>query len=318
MCNFTQAQYTDVINSNRPGASQSAFSVGTKVLQFEVGPYFIKEKRTVFPSYEVSGFGIDFAAHYGFWKEALEFNIQGTYQNDTQTFSSLTAIENKRSNFKNLNVGAKYLVYDPYKNKDDKPNLYSYHANMGFKWSSLIPAVSVAAGVNYDTPDNPYTAATVEGLSYRGVVITQNNFNGGWVFITNFMLDRIGSDQTDFQYILTLTHSFNPKWVVFGEAHGIKSDFYADNLIRFGGAYLWSQNFQLDTALTLNTKDTPSVFGLTFGASYRLDFHEDKEPDNGTELGNGKKKKKDKKEKKDRKSRKAQDNREKQEQNFDD
>jgi hypothetical protein len=277
LCNFVQAQYTDVINSNRPGASQSAFSVGTNVLQLEVGPYFIKEKRPVFPSYEVSGLGIDFAAHYGFWKEALELNIQGTFQNDTQTFSSLTNVENKRSNFKSLNFGAKYLVYDPHKNKDDQPNVYSYHANRGFKWSSLIPAVSVAAGVNYDTPDNPYTAAAVEGLSYRGVLITQNNFSGGWVFITNFMLDRIGSDQTDFQYILTLTHSFDPKWVVFGETQGISSDFYADNLFRIGGGYLLSKDLQLDTALTLNTKDTPSVMRISFGASYRFDRHKDKE-----------------------------------------
>jgi hypothetical protein len=276
ICNTAKAQYTDVINSNRPGASQSAFSVGTKVFQFEVGPYIIKEKRELYPKYKVSGYGVDFAAHYGFWKEALEFNIQGTFRKDTQTYSSVVDVENDRANFKNLNIGAKYLVYDPNKNKEDKPNLYSYHANRGFKWSSLIPAVSVAAGVNYDTKDNPYTAATVEGLSYRGVVITQNNFYGGWVFITNFMLDRIGSDQTDFHYILTLTHSFNPKWVVFGETQGIKSDFYADNLFRFGGGYLLNKNLQLDTALTFNTKNTPSVLSLNFGASYRLDRHKDK------------------------------------------
>ena len=103
----------------------------------------------------------------------------------------------------------------------------------------------------------PTQQLAVEGLSYRGVLITQNNFSGGWVFITNFMLDRIGSDQTDFQYILTLTHSFDPKWVVFGETQGISSDFYADNLFRIGGGYLLSKDLQLDTALTFNTKDTP-------------------------------------------------------------
>lgn len=283
VCNTAQAQYTDVINSNRPGASQSAFSVGTNVLQFEVGPYMITENRELYPKYEVSGYGVDFAAHYGFWKEALEFNIQGTFQKDTQTYPSIMDVENSRANFKNLNIGAKYLVYDPHKNKDDKPNLYSYHANRGFKWSSLIPAVAVVAGVNYDTKDNPYTASTVEGISYRGGLITQNNFYGGWVFITNFIMDRIGSDQTDFHYILTLTHSFNPKWVVFGETQGIKSDFYADNLFRFGGGYLLNKNLQLDTALTFNTKDTPSVLSLNFGASYRLDRHKDKNQiDNGT------------------------------------
>ena len=31
------AQYTDQINSNRPGASIGAFSVGTRVIQFEAG-----------------------------------------------------------------------------------------------------------------------------------------------------------------------------------------------------------------------------------------------------------------------------------------
>ena len=99
----------------------------------------------------------------------------------------------------------------------------------------------------------------------------------------NFQKDRIGSDQSDFQYLLTLTKSVNQKWVVFGETQGIKSDFYADNLFRFGGGYLLNKDLQLDTALTFNTKNTPSVLSLNFGASYRLDRHKDKiKLDNGT------------------------------------
>lgn len=272
---ISYGQYTDVINSNRPGASQTAFSVGKKVLQFELGPYLINEKRTPNPSYDVSGFGVDFAVHYGFLKEALEVNLQGSYQRDTKTFNTTIPVESSRANFKALNIGAKYLVFDPNKNKEEKINVYSYHANRGFKWRHLIPAVAVAAGVNFDTKDNPYTAAGVEGLSYRASIITQNNFFGGWVFVTNVMMDRISSDQQDFHYILTLTHSFDPKWVVFVETHGIKSDFYADNLFRLGGGYLLNKNLQLDTAITINTKDTPSVFGVNFGVSYRIDRHQD-------------------------------------------
>ena len=276
------SQYTEVINSNRPGVSRSAFSVGTNVVQFELGPYMVKEEHTPL-RYEVSGFGVDFAARYGFWKEELEINLEGTYQNDTFTDNrSFLASETNRSNFKNFTLGAKYLVFDPLKNaEEDKPNLYSYWANKKFKWKSLIPAVAVYVGANYDTKNNPYTAPDVEGFSPKVAVMSQNNFAGGWVFVINLIKDRIGSDFSEFQYILTLTHSFNPKWVVFGETQGIKSDFYADNLFRFGGAYLWSKDFQLDTALTLNTKDTPSVFSLNFGVSYRLDFHQDKEIDNG-------------------------------------
>lgn len=169
------------------------------------------------------------------------------------------------------------MVFDPNKNAgEDKPNLYSWKANHSFKWKSLIPAIAIAGGVNFDAENNPYTAPGIKGISPRVMLVTQNNFAGGWVFIMNFIKDRIGSDQSDFQYIFTLTHSFNPKWVVFGEAQGIKSDFYADNLFRFGGAYLLSKDLQFDTALTFNTKDTPSVFSVNFGASYRLDFHKDK------------------------------------------
>lgn len=279
---FTFSQYTDVINSNRPGVSQSAFAVGPNVIQFEAGPYFVKEEHTPL-KYKVSGFGADFAARYGLIFEELEINVQGTYQNDTKTYySSSIPLDDKRSNFKNLTVGAKYMVYDPHRYAgEEKPNLYSWKANQGFKWKSLIPAVAVYAGANFDTKDNPYTAPGIEGFSPKVGVISQNNFAGGWVFIINLIKDRIGTDYSDFQYILTLTHSFNPQWVIFGETQGIKSDFYADNLFRFGGAYLWSKNFQLDTAFTFNTKDTPSVFGVNFGMSYRLDFHQDKEIDNG-------------------------------------
>lgn len=281
------AQYTDVINSNRPGVSRSAFSVGTNVVQFEVGPYMIKEKRTPALQTEVNGYGVDFAARYGLLWEQLELNIEGTYQNDTKTYFSNIPFDEDRANFKTVAIGAKYLIFDPYKKGEDKPNLYSWKANQRFKWKTLIPAVSIYLGANYDTENNPYIAPGVEGFSPKAMIMTQHNFSGGWVFVMNLIKDRIGTDQSDFSYILTLTHALNQKWVIFGETQGIKSDFYADNLFRFGGAYLWNKNFQLDTAVTFNTKDTPSVFRANIGMSYRLDFHKDKEisnQDNGTSV----------------------------------
>lgn len=295
-------QYTDVINSNRPGVSQSAFAVGPNVLQFEAGPYMAKEKHTPL-KYEVSGFGVDFSARYGLFFEPLEISVMGTYQNDTFTDNrSAISSEDKRSNFKNFTIGAKYLIYDPFrKAQDDKPNLFSWKANHSFKWKYLIPAVAIYAGANFDSKNNPYTAPGIEGFSPKIALISQNNFSGGWVFVVNLIKDRIGTDYSDFQYILTLTHSFNPKWSLFAETQGIQSDFYADNLFRFGGAYLFGKDFQLDTALTFNTKDTPSVFGVNVGASYRFDFHQDTiiEDDGTSAKDEGKRKERAKKSKKD-------------------
>ena len=48
------AQYTEVINSNRPGVSESAFSVGTGIVQFEAGVFTVKEEHVPL-KYEVAG-----------------------------------------------------------------------------------------------------------------------------------------------------------------------------------------------------------------------------------------------------------------------
>ena len=43
--NLIMGQYTDVINSNKPGESFSAFSVGTNVLQLETATNFLKQEH---------------------------------------------------------------------------------------------------------------------------------------------------------------------------------------------------------------------------------------------------------------------------------
>ncbi|TYB76367.1 transporter [Bizionia myxarmorum] len=304
---YSHAQYTEVINSNRPGDSRSAFSVGTNVVQFEVGPYILNEKHNLL-NREDKSYGADFALRYGLLFPQLELNVEGTFQSTDRSYTGIVANDATFSNFKTLTVGAKYLVYDPYKNaEEDKPNIRSWKANRTFKWKQLIPAVAVYAGANFDTKDNPFTAASIEGFSPKAMIGTQNNFASGWVFVTNFIMDRIGTDQSDFSFILTLTKAVTDQWVVFGESENISSDFYADNLIRFGGAYLWSKNFQLDTALTFNTKDTPSVFGVTIGASYRLDFHKDKQGNDGTSADEELKRRENKSRGKDENKREKQD-----------
>ncbi|PKP25565.1 MAG: transporter [Bacteroidetes bacterium HGW-Bacteroidetes-2] len=269
-----KAQYTEMINSNRPGTSQGAFAVGNKVLQFESGLGLGWEDHRLLKT-ETDAFTIDYSIRYGLMWEQLEINFSGSFLSETVLDSrSAVPFEFSRSNFKTNTLGAKYLIYDPYKKRDiEKPNLYSYHANNKFRWRELIPAVSVFAGVNLDTKDNPFLPLNDSNITPKVIVATQNNFEGGWVFVTNIIADRISSDFPTYSYILTLTHAFNPKTSAFIENQGIKSDFYADQLFKFGGAYLLSQDFQVDALATINFKDTPSKFFIGIGASYRIDMH---------------------------------------------
>ena len=274
--NLIIGQYTDVINSNKPGESFSAFSVGTDVIQVETSTNFLKQKHKLLNN-KFIGHSIVYSLRYGFLKEELEFISLGIYQTDIfSDYRYNPTNELARKNIKEFKIGFKYLVYDPYKNYDDSPNVYSYRANQKFKWRSLLPALAVMSGVNIDSKMNPYTANGINGISPYILIATQNNFKNNTVFVANILYDRIGSNQSDFEYIFTLTKALNVNWAIFLETQGIKSDFYADNLFSFGAAYLFDKNFQIDASYTTNNKETPRVGKISFGLSYRFDFHKDK------------------------------------------
>jgi len=273
---FVIGQYTDVINTNKPGESFSAFSVGTNVLQIETGTNFLKEEHNLLNNKFV-GYGLDFSLRYGFLKEELEFITFGTYQNDIfYDYRYNPTNEIIRKNIKEFKIGFKYLILDPYKDYDDSPNVYSYRANQKFKWRSLIPALAVMSGVNIDSKMNPYTSNGINGVSPFILIATQNNFKNNSVLVTNIILDRIGSNQSDFEYVVSITKAINTNWAIFIETQGIKSDYYADNLFSFGAAYLLKKNLQVDAAFTTNNKETPKVNKVSLGLSYRFDFHQDK------------------------------------------
>lgn len=61
---WASAQYTEVINSNRPGASSSAYAVGKNVLQLETGFFTEKQEHTGLLT-ESTLYGGDFALRWG-------------------------------------------------------------------------------------------------------------------------------------------------------------------------------------------------------------------------------------------------------------
>lgn len=271
---FGLSQYTEVINSNRPGLSVSAYAVGKGVVQLETGFLYEQREHTDL-SQESTIMGADLALRYGFFKEQLEVIYEGTYIQQDITFNAFNLNE-KRSDFSRNRLGIKYLLYDPFKNPDrTKPNLYSWRANNKFQLRDLVPAVSVYAGATFTLGDNPFYPEDPL-VAPRAMVATQSSLGPRLVLISNLIYDRIGTDYPEMEYLISLSHAFkNPKWSVFVENQGIKSDRYSDILLRTGIAHLFSKSFQADFNIGASFKSTPSRMFGSIGFSYRLDFHQD-------------------------------------------
>jgi len=261
-------QHTDQINSNRPGETMSAYAVGKSVIQIETGVYGIKQNHSVL-NYDANGFGVDATLRWGLFLERLELIADIQYQNEKYTtlFNS-----SNRADFKQTVLGAKYLIYDPFKNYEKKVNIYSYKANRAFNWRQLIPAVSLFAGANFTMAENPYSFSPESSISPKIILITQNHLGDGkWVFVTNIIADYVTTDLPSYGYVLTLTRGFNDKWSGFVENQGFKSDFYSDAIVRGGAAYLVSKDLQIDASISTSFKDTPSALYGGIGFSWRYD-----------------------------------------------
>ena len=109
------SQYTEVINSNRPGSSYGAFSVGKNVLQFELGGSFsdLSHKNLNF-SY-IKELELIYTIRYGLLMEKLELIINGSY-NQNRSVNNMINSNSKEIKTEFLNkqsIGFKYLVFDP-------------------------------------------------------------------------------------------------------------------------------------------------------------------------------------------------------------
>lgn len=274
----SNAQYTELINSRRPGFSDSPFSVGTDVIQFEHGLFYknIKDRGN-----KVTSYGTDIMIRYSKFLDKLEINLNASFQQDDIDFQDPLTEDVSQLGFSQLTIGAKYLVYMP-KYKDRSKEIRSWKKRTAFDWKRLIPSVAVYAGANVPITNNyiggnfpRYEKGT---LSPKLAIYTQNDFTDRFVFITNLIMDKIGSGQKENSYILTGTYTLNDKWSIFGEHQGIFKDKDIPNDFQFGGglAYLFSKDKQFDIAARAISDRDGSTLLINAGFSWRIDKHEDK------------------------------------------
>ena len=290
------AQYTETINSNRPGTSHGAFSVGKDVLQFEVGVSQLSLNHKYLNNSSVKGNSINYNVRYGLHFENLELFLKGGFvkreiKNFTINGRFFTSRDEKF--FNEHKIGLKFLVFDPFKNKKwYGENLYSWKAQRRIKLTDLIPAISVFAGgdfvlvdhIQYDdhfyrTKQQQYLYPDQAAFSPFLGIASQNHFQGKWVLVNNVSIENLVGEYSNINYLFTLTHNLtNPKWSIFVEFQHFDNQIYSDNLVKFGIANLLSKNSQIDFNVGGSLKDTPTYSYFDLGFSQRIDWHKDISP----------------------------------------
>ena len=280
------AQYTNIINSNRPGFSESPYSVGTKVYQLETS--LLYESTDIHPTFSKSqSYGVDFLFRTSFFKEKLEFNLNLAYQNEQISFQNIFNSSYYKNGIRKLTIGAKYLIYEQ-KYKDKSKEIRSWVERNRFDFKRLIPTVAAYVGINTGVPDDVFVT---KDFSPKAGVLLQNDLSDNFNIITNLYYDRIGTELPEFSYIVTATYSFSPRWSIFIENQTLFDKYKYQSNIGSGIAFLYNRNIQINSSIRLLADSSKSGFYSSVGVSYRFDRHVDKITkldENGNPLKNDK------------------------------
>ena len=276
-------QYTEVINSKRPGFSDSPYSVGTKVYQVEGGLFYKNVGNYLYwdnianeaISYSSKVFGTDITFRTGQFFERLEFNLDLVLQNENRDYTKPTVYTETGLGLSKLTVGAKYLVYKP-EYADKSKVIHSWKERHKFDMKRLIPAVGVYVGLNTNLLMDMYK--NPGGLSPKIAIFTQNDLSNRWVILTNFIMDKTFTDESENSFIGTSTYALTQKWSVFGEGQAFfRKNVPNDFQFGAGGAYLINNNIQADiSARMIYDERGDNTYLLGGGLSWRLDRHRDK------------------------------------------
>ena len=207
--------------------------MGKNVLQIETGHKWFQSNHDLilYRAAKSSGGLSSFNIRYGAFSEKLEFLFGLNILREQLIIVILLQLRKDfDSFFSSFHVGAKLLVFDPFKNeKWHGVNFYSWRSSRKIKLTDFIPAVSVyIMGKNISsniTNYNSFVTFVSNKKLYFGElnkfnsiigISTQNHFIGKWVVVNNFSIENIESNIQNFNYIFTLTHNLkNPVWSIF-------------------------------------------------------------------------------------------------------
>ncbi|MDO6737804.1 transporter [Wenyingzhuangia sp. 2_MG-2023] len=260
------AQYTSIINSNRPGHTETPYALGTDVLQFE-NTSFVKSFKN--PSIKSTAISNLLNVRYGFATERLEasFDVLYTHQSfSTENLPSITGAEN-------LAIGLKYLIYQ-HTNKESTELKKSWNRRYGFKYNGLIPSIALAVHLNTPLTSSNFVNGGAGSFSFS--LITQNNISRKLRINNQFDYNYFGGDLPEFIYTISSAYLMFDRFNPFVQLGYHNNDLYSYLNLGIGTPYLIQKN--LSVSAYLDASFGNDVSGLEFGinASYRIDKHEDK------------------------------------------
>jgi hypothetical protein len=153
------SQYTEVINSNKPGFSESPYSVGKGIYQFESN-LFLRNTDTQPTFSRPQSFGFDMLFRTSFLLERLELNAQVSYQKDQIAFKNIFTSQYTTTGFGRATIGAKYLVFQQ-KYEDKSKEVRSWKKRYAFDKKRFIPSVAIYAGINTDLVNDIYKTESI-------------------------------------------------------------------------------------------------------------------------------------------------------------
>ena len=266
----TNAQYTQIINSNKPGFSESPYSVGTGVYQFENSVFF--KKTSIEPTFsQPESMGIDLLFRTSFFLEKLELNTHISYQKDQVAFQNIFTSHYFTAGLSKATIGAKYLVFQQ-EYTDKTKEVRSWKRRFAFDKKRLIPSVAIYAGFNTNFLGEVHKTSK---MTPKIGILLQNDLSNDFNIITNFFYDKMGTDAVEFSYIVTGTFSFSDRWSTFFENQGVFRKERTDTNIGTGLAFLLTTNLQINASARGILEGKSEGFYGSVGISYRINRHRD-------------------------------------------
>ncbi len=262
---FLHAQYTDIINSNRPGISVSPYSVGTDVIQLEGGLFFDNSQKEFLKKPST---GQELQIRYGLLFDQLELDINSS-------FRKIGIGKNEFSRLGKATFGVKVMLYER-KYEDKSLEIRSFRKRMAFDYNRLIPTVGIYAGYNFPflmkKMDDPIIKKKLTQPSWKFGIFLQNNLSNRLVVVTNLIADEISKKNPLFGYNVALTFALRKDLSLFAENYGqYRKLQHPEYNLRGGLSFLFSRNL-LAYIYGQNTLfQTSGTWVTGIGFSWRLD-----------------------------------------------